>query len=175
MAKALILGIWLLLLAPLAASAADCVVESYFVEPESYGTIMVPIYALIEQATSEITVAVHSFEDTNLAEALIDAHNRGVKVDVLMDYAQASSEASVAYMLDEAGIAIYVDTEDTVVDYRFMVVDQEITVTGSYDWCAMRQCTRFDSIVVVRCREVAESHILEISMQSVLGKFRRVE
>ncbi len=93
----------------------------------------------IDQARSTIDVAVLNFNLRYVANALIDAHRRGVQVRVVVD--NQYLERNVPRQLMEAGIDLIGDLDRDLMHHKFIVIDgQEVwtgsmnlTVTGTYD------------------------------------------
>src|SRR5664280_1574881 len=58
----------------------------------------------ISHAKSEIYVQAYSFTSVPIAKALVDAHKRGIKVEVILDKSQKGERYTEATFLTNAGI-----------------------------------------------------------------------
>jgi phosphatidylserine/phosphatidylglycerophosphate/cardiolipin synthase-like enzyme len=118
---------------------------------------------LISQARKSVYVAIYSFTRDGLARALIDAKNRGVEVKVIIEEENAYGQGSDYRMLKEAGVDIRLDGNPALMLHKFMVVDGEIIVTGSYNWSTAAEDRNDENFVVIRDRSVAERFMQEFN------------
>jgi phosphatidylserine/phosphatidylglycerophosphate/cardiolipin synthase-like enzyme len=94
---------------------------------------------------------------------LIDAKNRGVEVKIIIEEENAYGQGSDYRMLKEAGVDIRLDGNPALMHHKFMVVDGEIIVTGSYNWSTAAEDRNDENFVVIRDRSVAERFIQEFN------------
>lgn len=98
----------------------------------------------IAQAKTELLVAVYAFTHSDLAEALVHAHKRGVAVQVIIDREfDASQQNSKGDYLRRQKIpvrrisGVRPDTsnkESGLMHQKFAVIDRRLVFTGSYNW-----------------------------------------
>ncbi len=113
------------------------------------------IISLIDSAERSVLVAVYSFTSDQLADALIRAHRRGVEVRVVIEERQANVQGSEYGRLRNAGIQVRLDGNSGLMHHKFMVVDGEVVVTGSYNWSAAAEDRNDENIVVIYDRRTA--------------------
>ena len=140
---------------PAEIQTASCVVQALFVTPAIDGTIRDALLDLISQAQSTIDVALYSFTDDELATALIDAHNRGVRVRVMMESINVNTRGSEALRLAQAGIPVKTDQASGLFHHKFIVIDGSWVVTGSYNWSAAANDKNYENVVILQCSEIA--------------------
>jgi hypothetical protein len=92
---------------------------------------------LINNAKNEIIVAVAWFTDITLFNALQQALSRGVKIQLLTQYDEINAKAR--FNLDELalqGAKIWIWNTATLgtMHHKFMVVDSNTVMVGSYNW-----------------------------------------
>lgn len=63
---------------------------------------------LIEHEQESLDIAIFSFTDQDTAQAIIDAHKRGVKVRVVSDRGSSVGEYSKIFMIRRSGIPVYI-------------------------------------------------------------------
>ncbi len=63
---------------------------------------------LIQSEQEKIAIAIYAFTDLHVANDLIKAHNRGVKIEVIVDPSCLRSQYHKVDDLKDAGIAVYV-------------------------------------------------------------------
>ena len=113
------------------------------------------LISLMGGARERIYVAVYSFTSDRLAEALIGARNRGVDVRVVMERERSNEQGSEYPRLLGAGVEVRLDASPGLMHHKFMVIDGEIVVTGSYNWSAAAEERNDENLVVIRDRDVA--------------------
>ncbi len=152
--------------------AVQCDVEVLFLSPPASPMIEERIIEELDAATSQILVAMYSFTDDALGTAVVRAHQRGVSVYVLMDEAQDSQMAGREWpTLLAAGIPSAVEHEAGVLNHRFVVIDQQIVITGSCDWSERASSDDFENVVILDCSTIAQQFVDEFFRVSdaVLG------
>lgn len=108
------------------------------------------ITADIAAAQGQVDLATPGLDLDEIATALIEAHNRGVKVRVLEDEATQDDDAvsAVSERLVEAGVPLKVRRAEGTLGGAFVVVDGKIAWAGS--WEINRQALEQGASCVVR-------------------------
>lgn len=88
----------------------------------------------IEETQNTIDAAVYSITNNAITKALIDAHNRGVKIRILTDRTQAGNKSSTVKELESTGIDLMRHRKYKIQHDKFAVFDGQKGVTGSYNW-----------------------------------------
>ncbi len=85
-------------------------------------------------AKSDIRVAMYSLTVKGQANALIAAHRRGVKVQVILDTTLGRQKTSMSKTLAGAGIPVrHVGPSGGAMHHKFIIVDGKSLATGSYN------------------------------------------
>jgi cardiolipin synthase len=93
------------------------------------------IARLIVGARSTIDVEVYEFNRPDLAQALIDAHVRGVVVTVIHDPSESSSAATASRLRAHAIDVIDYPIRSQMIDHvKLLVVDAHVAVVGGINW-----------------------------------------
>jgi len=103
-----------------------------FFSPE--GGVAEEIIKQIDNAESYIDIAMYSFTYEPIAEAIIRAKNRGVKIRILMDKGQSQGRYSKYKFFLDNDIAIIQDRHAGIMHNKIAVIDGKILFTGSYNW-----------------------------------------
>ena len=127
-------------------------IEAYF---SPHGGAQAAIAARIDQARQEAVAALYYFTDPALADALIRAHNRGVRVEVVLDKTQPSARGGQARRLISAGITVRFDRRHRIFHHKFLVVDRETLVTGSQNWTYSAENVNAENTLIIQSRELA--------------------
>lgn len=90
--------------------------------------------ALISGVRKTLDIAVFTITDNRLYTKIVQAHDRGVHVRVLTDDDKAHDRGSDAWRLEDAGIEVAYDHSPHHFHHKFVVIDDNTVVTGSYNW-----------------------------------------
>ena len=114
----------------------------------------------VESTTSTIDLAVREITFPEMAQALLKAKERGVKVRVIADSKQAKMKSSQITTLIHQGIPVKVlrGKDYGVMNHRFAILDSKKVVTGSFDWSEASEKWNYENIVIVRDSEVVASY-----------------
>ena len=121
---------------PVPADALDLVItdtpaQVYF-SPK--GGAQDAIVKTIAKAKETIYVQAYSFTSAPIAEALVDAHKRGVKVVAILDKSQKTERYSGATFLANAGIPVLIDDAHAIAHNKVMLIDRKTLITGSFNF-----------------------------------------
>ena len=107
--------------------------EVYF-SPE--GGVRDQIIKRINLSKSTIDVAVYSFTAGDIAEALANASERGVKIRIVRDASQSSEKNDENSFLRQAGIQVEIRSGRGrgIMHDKFAIFDGHTAFTGSYNW-----------------------------------------
>ena len=112
----------------------------------------------VEKAKSEILVQAYSFTSPSIAKALIDAHKRGVHVEIILDKTNRTAKYSSADFTAHAGIPTYIDSEHPIAHNKIMIIDRETVVTGSFNFTRAAE-KNAENLLILRSRELAKAYI----------------
>ena len=88
----------------------------------------------MDNAHEYIDIAIYSFTYEPVAEAIIRAKNRGVKIRILMDKEQLKGKYSKYKFFLNKGIAVIQDRRSGYMHNKIAIIDGRILFTGSYNW-----------------------------------------
>jgi phosphatidylserine/phosphatidylglycerophosphate/cardiolipin synthase-like enzyme len=142
------------------SDASTGVIQACFSRVEQCDSLLIN---LISQAKKSVYVAIYSFTRDGLARALIDAKNRGVEVKVVIEEDNAYGQGSDYQMLKDAGVDVRLDGNPALMHHKFMIVDGELMVTGSYNWSTAAEDRNDENFVVIRDKEVVDRFTQEFN------------
>lgn len=90
----------------------------------------------IADAQETILVAAYSFTSRPIAEALLDAHKRGVQVAVVADKKGNSTRYTAVNFLANHGVAVRLNGQYAIMHHKFMVIDKVSVQLGSFNYSA---------------------------------------
>jgi phosphatidylserine/phosphatidylglycerophosphate/cardiolipin synthase-like enzyme len=161
---------------PAAVSGGDSI-QVHFTTPkypdteaDHHGGIDEILAADIAQARSSVDVAAYEFDLETVAQALIDAHKRGVQVRMVTDSDNVAEPA--VRKLDGAGIPIVEDHRGAIMHDKFVIIDREIVWTGSWNLsvnCTYRNNNNAARIVSARLAENYRAEFEEMFTDKAFG------
>jgi phosphatidylserine/phosphatidylglycerophosphate/cardiolipin synthase-like enzyme len=113
----------------------------------------------IDEARKEIVVHAYAFPSYEIARALAKARERGVKVTALLDKSQKREKDTTAYVLEKAGILIYIDSEHPVANSNVMVIDGDTVITGSFGFTKAAEEKNAEDMLIIRSKNVAKLYL----------------
>jgi phosphatidylserine/phosphatidylglycerophosphate/cardiolipin synthase-like enzyme len=116
------------------------------------------IVALLDGARDEILVALYTFTDPILADAIIRAHRRGVRVEMALDRTQRTARGGQAERVIAAGVPVRFDRRYRILHHKFAVIDGGLVVTGSFNWTRAAEKSNGENTVVLADRGVVERY-----------------
>ncbi len=105
--------------------------EVYF---SPHGGCQEKIIEKINQAESQIEIAMFSFTSKPIAEALVKAHQRDVKIKILLDRQQASNRYSQDEFLIKNGMEVILDNQTGLMHNKICIIDDKTLLNGSFNW-----------------------------------------
>jgi phosphatidylserine/phosphatidylglycerophosphate/cardiolipin synthase-like enzyme len=143
-------------------------VHAYYQDPgalQAVGTLYVAftpddnagalIADAIHSARSEIYVQAFSFTHRRIADALIAARRKGLRVEVIADAEQTYKiPTSVIGHLARGGVPVYLDGEHTSAHNKVMVIDPQspepILITGSFNFTHAGQYRNAENVLMAK-------------------------
>ena len=109
----------------------------------------------VDGARSSVLVQAYVFTSAPIAEALRRAHRRGVNVQVILDKSQLDYRYTVATFLRNAGIPVYIDRKHAIAHNKVMVIDDRITITGSFNFTRAGEERNSENLLVITDEAIA--------------------
>ena len=108
------------------------------------------IVAAIDGAQSEILVQSNNLTAKPLIKALGRAHQRGVKVRVILDKADERRNDRAGSWLIAERILPQVDTGVASAHNKIMIIDRDTVVTGSFNFTTAAQKNNAENVLVIK-------------------------
>jgi len=88
----------------------------------------------------------------------VDAHKRGVKVEVILDKSQRTDQYSSADFLANSGIPTTIDFQHAIAHNKVMVIDAETVTTGSFNFTKAAEENNAENLLVIHDKKLAERY-----------------
>ncbi len=133
------------------------------------------LLSLIDGAEETIDVALYGLNRQSVVDALIDAHDRDVMVQVVGDDDAASGAYSTWYQaLEDGGITVVTDASGYIQHNKFFVIDSEIVWTGSTNLTDNGFTRNANNSIVITDTALASVYLTEFD-EMWAGDFQRTK
>lgn len=122
------------------------------------GGVRDAILESIADAKKEILVGAYKLEDEIVADALVQAKERGVAVSVLMDKKKSRYKKSLRSRLVKGGISVYTDGEHFLYHNKVMIIDRSVVLTGSFNFKADAETSNAENLLRLRSPELTRKY-----------------
>jgi phosphatidylserine/phosphatidylglycerophosphate/cardiolipin synthase-like enzyme len=120
----------------------------------------------IRRARRSIHVAMYSMTARPIADALIEARQRGVEVVAVLDRTQAASRYSAATILEAQGAEVWIATGSGYMHHKFAIIDGQVLITGSKNWSARAEERNHENVMILEGRSAL--------VEAFAGEFERL-
>lgn len=103
-------------------------------------------------------IAIYALTHDDIADALIKAHERGVKIRILTDKLQASSQYADDDKLEAAGIEVRRDIRTGSMHHKFVIGDGTAVGLGSFNWSVNADTKNMENWNVCRLKYVVKEY-----------------
>ena len=117
----------------------------------------------LDKAKGTIDVAMYYFTDRDLANAVIAAHDRGVRVRIYLDKGQKEAKYSKSRYLTNHGVPVRYSSNPYIMHHKFCVIDNEVVITGSYNWTASADKRNNENLLVIHDAKMAQEYLAEFN------------
>ncbi len=104
----------------------------------------------INQSRHEILVMAYSFTSKPIADAIIAAKKRGVRVDVLLDHSNEKEMYTELPYLEEHGIIPLIDAQHAIAHNKIMILDHKTIITGSFNFTHQAEAQNAENMLVIK-------------------------
>lgn len=104
----------------------------------------------LHDAQKEVLVQAYSFTSAPIAEALVKAYKRGVKVLAVLDKSQRSERYTAATYLANAGIPVLIDDKHAIAHNKIMIIDRSVLITGSFNFTKAAEEKNAENLLVIK-------------------------
>lgn len=110
----------------------------------------------IDNAKSEILIQAYSFTSVPIAKAILEAHERGVKVEAILDKSQRTANYSSATFLANSGIPTFIDAAHAIAHNKLIIIDGTTVVGGSFNFTKAAEEKNAENLVIIKSEDMAK-------------------
>ena len=122
----------------------------------------------INGAKTRIYAAIYMFTDKKIAQALMDAKDRGIDVQIITDQTSVDSVYGKIFLLQEYGVKIFVfnlnkrkgkfSWYDPIMHNKFAIIDEHVW-TGSFNWTVSANSKNQENVIYTDEKNVCEKYL----------------
>ncbi|OZG75419.1 hypothetical protein BTA51_03330 [Hahella sp. CCB-MM4] len=102
----------------------------------------------LNNARRQIDICVFTISDNDIADAVLNAHERGVAVRVITDDDKREDIGSDIAMLQRHKVPVRLDQTPDHMHHKFCVVDRMFLINGSFNWTRSATTRNQENIVI---------------------------
>ncbi len=108
---------------------------TFYFLPENKKQALETFLRLIKQAKKRIDLAIFTFTHQTIAKELVNAHNRGVKIYLYLDYKSSKGASKkIVNELSQKKFPVYISSSSKLLHYKMMLIDDQQFIFGSSNW-----------------------------------------
>ena len=131
-------------------------ISTCFTPPSGCASV---IASHISKARDSIYVQAYGFTSGEITKALINAHNRGVEVKVLLDKSNIGAKYSKMRDLRASGIEVDIDNVSGIAHNKIIIIDKQKVITGSFNFTTSADIRNTENVIIVNNSEIAKQYI----------------
>ncbi len=112
----------------------------------------------IKLAKKTIYVQAYTWTSQEISEVLVQMKNQGVKVQILLDKVNLNKNNALT-LLQENGINVMVDYVPGIAHNKIILVDDDITITGSFNFSRAADTKNVENVLKIQSKEVNEIYL----------------
>jgi phosphatidylserine/phosphatidylglycerophosphate/cardiolipin synthase-like enzyme len=104
----------------------------------------------IDAAKSEVLVQAYSFTSVPIAQALLNAKKRGIRIEAVLDKSQRSERYTAATFLMNAGINVVIDDRHAIAHNKIIIIDRASLITGSFNFSKNADQNNAENLLILK-------------------------
>jgi phosphatidylserine/phosphatidylglycerophosphate/cardiolipin synthase-like enzyme len=125
----------------------------------------------INNVQQTLDIAAFEFNNERLTEAVIAAHERGVQVRIVTDDEFGVEEEEAIEEFEDAGIPVVDDAKSALMHNKFMILDQQVVWTGSWNYTVNGTYRNNNNALVLRSQRAVRAYQTEFDEMFERGEF----
>jgi len=97
-----------------------------------------------------VWVSAYKLDHSGIAQALIAAHKRKVRVWVLVDKSAQTDKWPASPPLKLNGVPVYIDPKHAIFHHKVMVIDNATVITGSFNFTRAADELNAENLLILK-------------------------
>lgn len=112
----------------------------------------------VKAAKTSVLVEAYWFTSSSIAQALVEAHQRGVKVEVLLDRSRTEIDNEQADFIVQKDVPTFIDDKHTTAHNKVVIIDGNVVITGSFNFTDQAENENAENLLVIRDKGIADKY-----------------
>ena len=112
------------------------------------------IRGLFASARARVDVCVFTITDDRIASAILDAHERGVRIRIITDDDKRNDPGSDIDRLQSAGVSVRTDRTPDHMHHKFAIFDGRQLLNGSFNWTRSASTANEENLLLIDDRRL---------------------
>jgi len=159
----------------------NCKLEKVFFSPDD--NISEIIVDLIENEKESIKIAIYTFTNNDISNALIRAYKKGIKIEIITDISSLFNKYSKIKTLLSQNIDIWSydkKNSNSIMHDKFAIFqnnlyNKQIVVTGSYNYTKNATYNNQENIVILYNKDIIEKFIKQFDIIKERSKYLTIK
>lgn len=127
-----------------------------FTPPSKCGNFIVE---QIKEANQSIYIQAYGFTSKKIIDALIEAKNRGVEIEIILDRSNFhKKKQNVIKLLESNQIKIHQDKVAGIAHNKVMIIDNTTVITGSFNFTDNADKKNAENVIVLHDSNLAQQY-----------------
>ncbi len=113
----------------------------------------------IQKAVNQVQICVFTISDDPITEAILTSHKLGKQIRIITDNDKSLDLGSDIERMARQGIEVKMDRTPNHMHHKFMVVDGNTVITGSYNWTRSAALYNHENILLTQDAPVVKSFL----------------
>ncbi len=113
---------------------------------------------MLKSAKKELKICMFTISDNPIAETIAGCHKMGIRVRIITDDGKIFDKGSDIYSLDRTGIKIKIDSFRSLMHHKFVLVDNQKLLTGSYNWTRTGSDINNENVLVTSNKKIVKAY-----------------
>ena len=122
------------------------------------------VVAQLTKAQKTIDIAMYSLTSREIAQAIVKAKERNIKIKIVLDRSQILDHFSKFKYLLNKGVDVKFHLGAGLMHNKFAVIDDRILLTGSFNWTVSAQKKNAENLLVLSDKELAQKYIKQFKV-----------
>jgi phosphatidylserine/phosphatidylglycerophosphate/cardiolipin synthase-like enzyme len=112
----------------------------------------------INKAHETIDIAMYALTSREIAQALVSAKGRNIKVKISLDIGQIKDHYSKGKYLIKKGLDVKFHMGPGLMHNKFAVIDDRVVITGSFNWTTTAEKKNAENLLIISDKEIAQKY-----------------
>ena len=113
------------------------------------------------EARHSVKICVFTISDNRIVDAIKELQYRGVNIKIISDNDKRFDRGSDIEYMASRGIAVHIDLTEAHMHHKFAVIDDKVTITGSYNWTRSAERFNHENIVITDSKTITKAFVKE--------------